>query len=321
MREVSQPGEARRVAADLARRIGFDEIGQSRAGLLATEMGRNLVLHSSRGELFLRELTGSPGVEFLAVDHGPGMASVTDCLRDGFSTAGTAGMGLGAIRRTASQWDISSTPGVGTVLLARLFAEGGHPDPLVSGVVSAPYPGEEHCGDSCSLHVEAADRALLLVVDGLGHGAGAAEAARVAVAHFQREVRLSPADILRRLDGGLRATRGAAVAVAEIGRDAVRFAGVGNIAGTILHGERQHTLVSHNGILGHQVRKVQEFTYPWSPGSLLIMHSDGLATSWRLDRYPGLAGRDPAVIAGVLYRDHTRGRDDVTVAALRREEV
>ena len=39
--------------------------------------------------------------------------------------------------------------------------------------------------------------------------------------------------------------------------------------------------------------------------------------SWSLDDYPGLAGRDPSLLAGVLYRDHDRGRDDVTVVALR----
>jgi hypothetical protein len=72
-------------------------------------------------------------------------------------------------------------------------------------------------------------------------------------------------------------------------------------------------MVSYPGIVGHEVRKIQEFTYPWSQDMPLIMHSDGLATHWNLDQYPGLTARRPSLIAGVLYRDFARGRDDVTV--------
>ena len=47
------------------------------------------------------------------------------------------------------------------------------------------------------------------------------------------------------------------------------------------------------------------------------MHSDGLTTHWTLERLPGLAARHPSLIAGVLYRDFKRGRDDVTVVVAR----
>jgi hypothetical protein len=50
---------------------------------------------------------------------------------------------------------------------------------------------------------------------------------------------------------------------------------------------------------------------------VLVLHSDGLGSSWDFETYPGLIARDPALIAGVLYRDFTRGRDDVTVLAFR----
>jgi hypothetical protein len=53
-------------------------------------------------------------------------------------------------------------------------------------------------------------------------------------------------------------------------------------------------------------------------GFLLVMHSDGLATHWNLDQYPGLVGRRPSLIAGVLYRDFARGRDDVTVVVAKK---
>jgi hypothetical protein len=92
---------------------------------------------------------------------------------------------------------------------------------------------------------------------------------------------------------------------------------VGNIAGTILKPTGRHGLASHSGIVGHTVPKIQEFTHPWADTALLVMHSDGLMSRWDLDAYPGLAPRHPGLIAGVLYRDYTRGRDDVTVVAVK----
>jgi serine phosphatase RsbU (regulator of sigma subunit) len=167
---------------------------------------------------------------------------------------------------------------------------------------------------------ESSGRRLILVVDGLGHGAAAAAAAREAQRVFREYCTSDPGEILDRTHGALRSTRGAAVAVAEIREDAreLRYAGVGNIAAAAIapNGVSQH-LVSHNGTVGHVVRKIQEFTYPFAPGSLLVMHSDGLGTRWRLDPYPGIAARHPGLVAGVLYRDHKRGRDDVTVLATR----
>ena len=65
------------------------------------------------------------------------------------------------------------------------------------------------------------------------------------------------------------------------------------------------------------MRKVQEFVLPWNAGAMLIMQSDGLASRWDLEQYPGLIGCHPALIAAVLYRDYTRGRDDVAVLVAR----
>jgi len=148
----------------------------------------------------------------------------------------------------------------------------------------------------------------------LGHGADAAAAAMTAVNALRTRPQLAPAALIEFAHGALRSTRGAALAVADLDLSReVRYAGIGNISG-VLHaqGGVRH-LVSHSGIVGHEARKIQEFVYPWSQDALLIMHSDGLATHWNLDQYPGLAGRHPSLIAGVLYRDFTRGHDDVTV--------
>ena len=72
-----------------------------------------------------------------------------------------------------------------------------------------------------------------------------------------------------------------------------------------------------NGTLGHTIGRIQQFAYPWDKDSSLIMHSDGLATRWDLNKYPGLAHRHPTLIAAALYRDFARDRDDVTVFVAR----
>jgi hypothetical protein len=97
----------------------------------------------------------------------------------------------------------------------------------------------------------------------------------------------------------------------------VRYAGLGNIAGTIISGATIQRMVSHNGTAGHQVRRIQEFRYSWSPAALLIMHSDGITAHWMLDKYPGLLQRDPSIIAATLFRDFSRERDDATVVTVK----
>jgi hypothetical protein len=189
------------------------------------------------------------------------------------------------------------------------------------GAVYVPRDGEEVCGDGWAVE-QNGPRCLALVADGLGHGRLAAEASRAAVRIFRANAALGTTEILGAIHAALRGTRGAAVAVAEVRLDQqqVRFAGVGNIAGAVIADATGRSMISGNGTAGHEVRKIQEFTYPFPPGALLVVHSDGLTTHWRLEQYAGLETRHPALVAGVLYRDFKRPRDDVTVLAWRGAE-
>ena len=165
-------------------------------------------------------------------------------------------------------------------------------------------------------------RAAFMVADGLGHGPSAARPSRAAIEAFQDHPFRQPHDLLVDVHAALRSTRGAAVAIAAVNTAdrEIQYAGVGNIVGAIVADETRN-MVSHNGTLGFQARKFQQFAYSWPQSGLLVMHSDGLATQWRLDRYPGLKMRHPSLIAGVLYRDYRRGRDDVTVVVARETEA
>jgi hypothetical protein len=256
-------------------------------------------------------------VEVLALDKGPGMADVERCLRDGYSTAGTGGSGLGAMRRMSSLFDIHSVPGVGTAVLAQLWA--GKPPPpsgVEVGVVCVPMKGEEVCGDSWAVDRKEG-RFLLLVSDGLGHGPDAARASRAAVVSFLEQRSKELLELLRGMHQELHSTRGAAVAIASLDGARLDFTGVGNISAAVVSPDGIQRMVSMNGTLGHQSHRMQQFSYTWGPGATLVMCSDGLATQWRVDGHPGLLSRHPSLVAGVLYRDFVRGRDDATVLVAR----
>jgi hypothetical protein len=108
------------------------------------------------------------------------------------------------------------------------------------------------------------------------------------------------------------------VARIDYGRDEIRFAGIGNVGATVVDGTARRALVSHNGIVGHNMRKVQEFSAPFPPGALCVLYSDGIQTQWDLAAYPGLHAHAPALVAAVLMRDFIRRRDDAMVLVARR---
>ncbi len=317
----SQVGESRRIAASFSRlaRLAQAEAGQ--VAVIVNELGSNLRKHAGGGELLIHELRDADrsGVEVLSIDRGPGM-DVDRALRDGHSTAGTRGEGLGAVRRLSHEFDAFSSAG-GTVVAARVWAGGRRPARHVEiGAICQPLLGEGECGDGWDFSSTTAT-VRLVVADGLGHGPIAARAAHAAVEAFRSSGGLpGPEAVIHAVHAALRPTRGAAVAVAEIDLIArvVRFAGVGNIGATLEAADRKaRGLVSHNGIAGHEARRIQEFTAEWPPGAALVMHSDGLQTHWKIDAYPGLQRRAPSVIAGVLYRDFRRKADDATVVVVK----
>jgi serine phosphatase RsbU (regulator of sigma subunit) len=156
-------------------------------------------------------------------------------------------------------------------------------------------------------------------VDGLGHGFFAAEASRSAVDIFRKSQGLAPTVVLERMHAGMRSTRGAAAALVHVDTDrkSIQFSGVGNINCSLLHDGRTQALLSHNGTLGHQMRRIQQFDYSYTPGDLLIMQSDGLTTQSKQALPPSLFLESPSVIAPLIYSERLRGRDDATILVSR----
>ena len=314
----SGTGSARRAAVEFASGLDFDDRDSGRLALVVTELATNLVKHGGGGELLLRSLRVDDrrGIGVLSLDRGPGISDPREALQDGYSTAGTPGSGLGAVRRQSSVFDLYSRGATGCALLAEVWCAPGPPEMAVRvGGVNVPIVGEDVSGDAWEV-VRSGSRVLVLLADGIGHGTQAAAAARAAVdAFLERGAGTAPAGIVEEIHRALRPTRGAAVAVAELDLQSrlVRFAGIGNIAGAIVSGSTSRSLVSHHGTAGHEVRRIQEFQYAWPAGGNLVLNSDGLISRWTLDAYPGLERHHPALAAGILYRDFQRARDDTSV--------
>jgi len=325
--DSSGVAEARRRASTLAQRLDFSPTAAGQLAIAVTELGTNIVKHAQRGTIALRRLeaNGTAGVEVLAIDRGAGIANVAESLRDGHSTAGSPGTGLGALQRLTTGFEIYTQAGKG--LVARFEAwPSGEPAPvpgeLPRGAICVPKSGETVSGDDWAF-MSRRGRHVLFVVDGLGHGPDAAAAARAALDAAARATELSAIDLLASVHDALRPTRGAAAAVAilEPGKELCTYCGIGNIAASIRSGGTSRSMVSQNGILGHQVRRIQDFSYPFPRGALCIAHTDGVSMRWDLAAYPGLEQRHPALVAAVLLRDYGRERDDATVVAVRNEET
>jgi anti-sigma regulatory factor (Ser/Thr protein kinase) len=326
IRDSSDIAVARRAGTALATRLDLDEAAAGRVALIITEAATNILKHAGHGEILVAPARsgGVTGVEVVALDAGPGMSNLAVSMQDGVSTAGSYGVGLGAMRRLADDFDIYSSPNAGTAVWMAIWSPARKPvreDPWKIGAVCIPLDGEEVCGDAWGV-VAAPGRATVMVADGLGHGPHAAAASEAATAVLEGEKGQTPTMLMDDAHASLRATRGAAVAVAciDVGKGEVVLAGIGNIAACVVGDAQRRQLVSLNGIVGSNMRKVQQFDAPWSRDSMLIMASDGLGTRWSLDTYPGLALHHPALVAAVLYRDFARKRDDVTVLVMRNNE-
>ncbi|GAA2260974.1 anti-sigma regulatory factor [Actinomadura luteofluorescens] len=320
--EPSAAAGARRQAVRMAERLGFagERLGQIQ--LAVTEAATNLAKHAVQGEILVRIVrTGEEAaLELVCVDRGPGITDVPASRLDGHSTSGTLGLGLGSIERLADRTGMHSLPGVGTVLFAGFSRLGGGaaaaPGPPFAGL-TRPIDGEEECGDAYAARLDGGT-VYAMVCDGLGHGPMAARAAREAVAAM-REAALParPIDLLRLVHQRLGATRGGAVAVAAVdsAAGAVRFAGLGNVAGWIVGPDRRHGMISVPGIAGAKTRTMREHAYDLPRDAVVVLHSDGLTDKWDAAGRPG-PSRDPLLIAADLLRSAGVRHDDRCVLAV-----
>jgi len=185
------------------------------------------------------------------------------------------------------------------------------------GIARRPYPGEAISGDACFVQ-EYDGKTLIGVVDGLGHSQGAALVAQKAIHYLEEHYREGLAKTMRGCHETLRGTRGVVMGLALVDpeRSTLTYAGVGNICIRVV-GAESISLVSANGIVGDVLPGIREEKVAYTPGDLVIMHSDGVSVKFNLDDYLGLVRKEPQLIADTICRDFGREYDDAIIVVAR----
>ena len=318
-------GSLRRFASAAAHSAGLDSKVISRLEIVVTELGTNLTKYALKSaEILIRPLSapGTSGLEIIAVDSGPGIPDIDRAMQDRFSTGRSQGTGLGAIKRLSDEFQIYSNKEKGTAILARFW---NNPEKKQQDKtrfdfagVSVPLEGETACGDGWAT-VDLGDRLGVIVVDGIGHGALAAEATQETLNIFARHYLLAPSEIIARIHAGIRKTRGSVLAMALIDKPSatLTYCGIGNIAGQLIFPDKSMGLVSIEGLAGVQLGRVREFTYPWSDDAMLVLSSDGLTSALSTCRTIVYKDAPGNLLSAMLYRDYHRQNDDATVVIVR----
>ncbi|GAA3885240.1 ATP-binding protein [Streptomyces sedi] len=318
-------------ARALARTLRLPGALPEKAAVLASELATNLDKHARDGVLYLQPLPRGGGLELTAVDRGPGIVDVRAALADGFSTTGTLGSGLGAVRRIADTLTLHSDPR-GTLARATLTAPGARepgplgaiclpavphdaPDP-VSGSTGRDGEGEASCGDAFAVR-ETPDGRTVAVIDALGHGPEAQRAADSALAVFDEDPSAPLTELLTRQHRALRRSRGAAVALLRLGAEQAEFAAVGNVRLVRIGLERPHGgPAGPPGIVGYTLPRLVTHRLPRVPGETLLLHTDGIAPGWYRAPAEEPPRLPPTLLAPFLAHRHRRVRDDAAIVAI-----
>jgi hypothetical protein len=294
--------------------------------LVASELATNLIKHAGgRGVIQVWQQPGGV-LDLVSFDYGPGMENPRLARRDGFSTAGTLGKGLGSMERLSDAFGLYSRCARaakadrwhGTTVWCR-FARETPAGASRLGLFVRSLAYDRHNGDHIYVHWTT-ERLRLVHLDGLGHGAEADKA----TAHLAPQVEeAADLDVLmRELDRRLASgSRGAVAIACELApaTGTLRMLGVGDMAAHVCQGgEIQHFSFAP-GVLGreHKTPRATDVLLP--RGALLVSTSDGIRRGWDETTFPGLCQQHPQLVAYVLGNAMARLTDDQSVCALRHD--
>lgn len=186
------------------------------------------------------------------------------------------------------------------------------------GVATHAQAHQTECGDAFTVQPTAAGF-LIAAVDGLGHGADAARAARRAVDTINRSAEGSPQEILRECHRALVGTRGAAISIAQVdlAQGSLDWLGVGNVEGVVVspaahpgQTRQSESLVVRGGVIGYELPNLVVNHLPFGLGAVLVFATDGIKQGFGGEIDPG---RNPQWTADQIMSRYDRGTDDALV--------
>jgi phosphoserine phosphatase RsbX len=194
------------------------------------------------------------------------------------------------------------------------------PSALERGEAGAPLEGESRSGD-LAVWAPYDGGALVAAIDGLGHGAAAADAAEAAGAQLRANAAQAPETALKRCHEALRSTRGVVATLAwfDLASASLTWTGVGNVEGRLVRADRKRGDTADSptlfgGVLGWSLPAVRLVRTTLSPGDCLVMATDGIAADFGSSLRPGVPAPEQA---RRVLATHSRGSDDALVVAVR----
>jgi anti-sigma regulatory factor (Ser/Thr protein kinase) len=303
-----------------ATEAGLSSQRTSELDIIVAEMTSNLFKYSDDGEILMGIFPngGSPYIELISIDNGPGMINPARMMQDGVSTSNTLGHGLGSMKRLSDTFELYSQIGWGTIALSRVYND---PEKVkVSNVVTmrpivVAKPGETTSGDGF-VYKKTDKYVKMMLADGLGHGPEANKAINEAAAAFKICPDASPTETLRFIHNSIKKTRGAVINIVlyDFATKTWLSAGIGNIAARMYGPVAFRNHMSYNGIVGHNIpNTINDQTYPADQYNHVLLCSDGIKTRIDMARYPQMYKYDPTILAAAIYKDHARRTDDMSV--------
>jgi anti-sigma regulatory factor (Ser/Thr protein kinase) len=307
--------------AAISHRIGIPDMKRENMLLVASELVHNNIKHAGGSGMIQVWMQPGPILDILALDYGPGIADLALAEKDGYSTSGTFGKGLGAIRRLSDESYIYTQPEhfghpkrwSGTVFLAR-FILGTDKDfiPKKTGLFCRSLSDKRHNGDRIYWQ-KTGDRLRWLHLDGLGHGEEALEATANLATHLTHSDKLDT--ILEKVDRQLVNTRGAVGIICEVdlARHNIQLLGVGDMHAHIYDHEQLQPLAFAPGILGKDHRSTSPFQSSLGKRAIIVTASDGIRRNWDTENFVGLFSHHPQLIAYTLGNIMGRISDDQSI--------
>lgn len=294
--------------------------------IVVRELASNIVKHAGDGSISVvpHEGDGRAGIDIRAEDFGPGIADVDQALEDGYSTAGSLGYGLGAVHRLMDNVVIGSDGNEETgvqIVATRWHSETssrGARRPIAAGAATRAKPGLDHNGDA--FIIKHGDGNMLVgVIDGLGHGQTAHDAAQQARQHVRTHANQSLSRLFRGVERACRNTRGVVMALArfDLVSGKITLGSVGNISVKVLDSPEPMNVVTPRGVLGANAPQPAVREWDWDRTYTLVMHSDGITNRWSRDEFDNLEDASATRVARKLLRSFSEERDDATVLVVK----
>jgi len=282
--------------------------------IVITEISKNIIKHSSSGKLSISFGEGEERGVYIVAENPTDNHNTAEIFDDGYSTANTLGIGLGAVKRLLTDVKVKVEDRKFILTGKKIFSEKKE-SIIQTSVYSRPKPGFKSNGDAYFIK-RYEDSAIVAVVDGIGHGDKASEASRIALKVIENKFRDDLEQVVLTIHRRLHGSRGCVIGIVRMNKEGkIEYLGVGNIRTQIYTAEMYKRLVSFDGLLGSNVRTLRTDRLTLSTPCLIVLHSDGVS-SFNFDD-KRIVYRPVMEIAKESFEKHKKSSDDATLLIAR----